>query len=98
MAIETAIAAVAEVAAEATVAESLSEVSGATELSETLSAIQKEVPREIIKRVDACSRMRFPHEILEQHNPDSPNLVALNFIYPRTILDDYQHFKIVTNN
>ena len=41
-------------AAEVTVAESLSEVSGATELSETLSAIQKEVPREIInERVDA---------------------------------------------
>lgn len=69
MVIETAIAAVAtEVAAEsiaeaavmeaaeATVGESIAEssISGATELSETLSAIQKEIPREIInERVDA---------------------------------------------
>lgn len=56
MVIETAIAAVAEVAAESIaeaaveeVAEAtVDEISRATNLSETLSAIQKEVPREII--------------------------------------------------
>ena len=61
MAVETAVAAIAaEGVAEVAVVEVASEViaessiSGATELSETLSAIQKEVPREIInERVDA---------------------------------------------
>jgi len=65
MVVETAIAAVAAEsfveaavveATEATVAESVAEssISGATELSETLSAIQKEVPREVInEKVDA---------------------------------------------
>ena len=68
MVVETAVAAVAETAAEviaeaavaevaeaaeATVAEGVS-ISGAAELSETLSAIQKEIPREVIgERVDA---------------------------------------------
>ena len=51
MVIETVVAAVAEtaaeVAAEATAVEEVS-VSGATELSETLSAIEKEIPQEVI--------------------------------------------------
>ena len=57
MVIETVVAAVAEtaaeVAAEATAVEGVS-VSGAAELSETLSAIEKEIPQEVIgERVDA---------------------------------------------
>ena len=57
MVIETAVAVVAEtaaeVAAEATAVEGVS-VSGAAELSETLSAIEKEIPQEVIgERVDA---------------------------------------------
>ncbi|MYD63434.1 MAG: HNH endonuclease [Gemmatimonadetes bacterium] len=73
MAIETAIAAVDAAgiseaavmeAAEATVAQ----ISGATELSETLSAIEKEIPREIInEKVDAMLQNEAFHaEILEE--------------------------------
>lgn len=81
MAIET-VAAVAEVAAEsiaeaavveaaeATVTEGIveSSISGATELSETLSAIEKEIPREIInEKVDAMLQNEaFRAEILEE--------------------------------
>lgn len=76
MVIEAAIGAVAEVAtegiAEAAVVEAaevtVTEISGATELSETLSAIQKEVPREIINEgVDAILQDEaFRAEILEE--------------------------------
>lgn len=61
-------------ALETTVPESIAEssISEATELSETLSAIQKEVPREIInERVDAILQDEaFRAEILEATYPD----------------------------
>ena len=76
MVIEAAIGAVAEVAAEgiaeAAVGEAteatVAEISGATELSETLSAIEKEIPREIInEKVDAMLQDEaFQAEILEE--------------------------------
>ncbi len=76
MVIEAAIGAVAEVAAEgiaeAAVVEAaeatVAEISGATELSETLSAIEKEIPREIInEKVDAMLQDEaFQAEILEE--------------------------------
>ena len=109
MIIEAAIAAVAEVAAEsiteaavveaaeATVAESLSEVSGATELSETLSAIQKEVPWEIItERVDATLQDEaFRAEILEATYPDFSEHCSFETHLPegQFLESDYQHFK-----
>lgn len=79
MAVETALAAVAaesvaEAAvmetAEAAAVESISEfsISGATELSKTLSAIEKEIPREISnEKVDAVRQNEVFHaEILEE--------------------------------
>lgn len=74
MVVETAVAAGAEItetvvaeAAEAAVVEGVS-VSGATELSETLSAIQKEIPQEVIgERVDALLQDEaFRAEILDE--------------------------------
>ena len=74
MVVETAVAAIAAEGVAEAVAEVASEViaessiSGAAELSETLSAIQKEVPREIInERVDAILQDEaFRAEILEE--------------------------------
>ena len=105
MVIETAIAAVAEVAgesiAEAAVVEAaevtVTEISGATELSETLSAIQKEVPREIInERVDAMLQDEaFRAEILEATYPDFSEHCRFEtqLSEGQYLNSDYQHFK-----
>lgn len=77
MVIETAIAAGAAEVAEGSIAEAavveaaevtVGEISGTAELSETLSAIEKEIPREIInEKVDAMLQNEaFQAEILEE--------------------------------
>ena len=108
MVVETAMAAVAaEItaeaavveAAEATIAESVDEssISGATELSETLSAIQKEVPREIVnEKVEATLQDEsFRAEILEATYPDFSENCRLETHLPddQYKANDYQHFK-----
>lgn len=100
MVIETAAAAVAETAvaeaAEATAVEEVS-VSGATELSETLSAIQKEVPQEVIgERVDArLQDEAFCAEIQEAIYPDFSEHCRFEAQLPeeRYLASDYQQFK-----
>ncbi len=85
--------------AEATVAEGIAEssISGATELSETLSAIQKEVPREIInERVDAMLQDEvFRTEILEATYPDFSEHCRFETQLPENLhkASDYQHSK-----
>ena len=109
MVIETAVAAVVETAAEAaeaTAVEGVS-VSGAAELSETLSAIQKEIPQEVIgERVDALLQDEaFRAEILYEPRladlkeqgliPDFSEHCQFEATLPEDLyLDsDYQQFK-----
>ena len=103
MVVETAVAAgaetVAEVAAEAaeaTAVEGVS-VSGATELSETLSAIQKEIPHEVIgEKVDEMlANPDFRAEIQEAIYPDFSEHCRFETSLPedRYLESDYQHFK-----
>ena len=108
MAVETALAAVAaESIAEAPVVEAAeaaavgsvaeSSISGATELSETLSAIEKEVPREIVnERVDAALQVpSFRNEILEATYADFSEHCRFETRLPEEqyLKRDYQHFK-----
>ena len=100
MVVETAVEAVAETAvaeaAEATTVESVS-VSGADELSETLSAVQKEVPQEVIgERVDAMLQDEaFRAEIQEATFPDFSEHCRFEAQLPedRYLDSDYQQFK-----
>ncbi len=96
IAAETAEVAVVETT-EATIAESLPEVSGVTELSETLSAIQKEVPREILnEKVDTMLQDEaFRAKILEATYPDFSEHCSFETYLPKEkfLESDYQHFK-----
>ena len=99
MVVETAVAAVAETAAEAaeaTAVESVS-VSGADELSETLSAVQKEVPQEVLgERVDAMLQDEaFRAEIQEATFPDFSEHCRFEaqLSEERYLDSDYQQFK-----
>ena len=111
MVVETSVAAVAAIAAEsmaeaavveaaeATAVESVAEssISGATELSETLSAIEKEVPREIVnERVDAALREpTFRNEILRETYADFSEHCKFETRIPEGQFSesDYHHFK-----
>ena len=106
MVVETTVAAVAETikevatevaeAAEATAVEGVS-VSGASELNETLSAIQKEIPREVLSdRVDALLQDEaFRAEIREATYPDFSEHCPFEaqLSEDRYKASDYQHFK-----
>ena len=93
---EVAAEATAEVAAEATAVEGVS-VSGAAELSETLSAIEKEIPQEVIgERVDAMLQDEaFRAEIQEATFPDFSEHCRYETTLPEDQLEDsrYLHDK-----
>ena len=99
MVIETAVAAVVETAAEgaeAIAVEGVS-VSGAAELSETLSAIQKEIPQEVIgEQVDAMLQDPGSRaEIQEATFPDFSEHCRYETTLPEDLYSasDYQQFK-----
>ena len=103
---EVAAEATAEVAAEATAVEGVS-VSGAAELSETLSAIEKEIPQEVIgERVDAMLQDEsFRAEILYEirladfkeqgliHDFSEHCRYETQLLEDRYLDSDYQQFK-----
>ena len=100
MVVETAIGpategGVAEVKAAENIVES--SISGAAELSETLSAIQKEIPREIVnEQVEAILQDEsFRAEILEVTYPDFSENCRFETHLPddQYKANDYQHFK-----